>query len=105
MSEKTKSKKSTVRHTRAIQRDRTKRPNTAPPDEKSEARLSEIIHPARLNQVAYFHELGLRERTLNLPLMIAFVRSAAAAAERTLALSHPPPAACLAVDPAALYCR
>src|SRR5215475_2665345 len=70
-----KRKKSTVRHTRAIQRDRTKRPNSAPPDEKIEARLTEIIHPATLNQVAYFHDLGLRQRILNLPVMIAFVLS------------------------------
>jgi hypothetical protein len=75
MSEKVKPKKSTVRHTRAIQRDRTKRPNTAPPDEQSEARLTEIVHPATLNQVAHFHELGLRERLLNLPVMMAFVLS------------------------------
>src|SRR5262245_50387422 len=75
MSEKSKSKKSTVRHTRAIQRDRTKRPNTAAPDEQTEARLIEIVHPATLNQVAHFHDLGLRERTLNLPVMMAFVLS------------------------------
>ena len=77
MSEKPKSKakKSTVRHTRAIQRDRTKRPNSAPPDEQITARLTEIIHPATQNQVAYFHELGLRERILNLPVMMAFVVS------------------------------
>lgn len=70
-----KRKKSTVRHTRAIQRDRTKRPNSAPPDAKIEARLTEVIHPATLNQVAYFHDLGLRERILNLPVMMAFVVS------------------------------
>jgi len=70
-----KRKKSTVRHTRAIQRDRTKRPNSAPPDEKIEARLTEIIHPATLNQVGYFHDLGLRQRILNLPVMMAFVLS------------------------------
>src|SRR6266487_2165242 len=76
MSEKSKpKKKSSVRHTRAIQRDRTKRPNSAPPDQKIEARLTEIIHPATLNQVAYFHELGLRERILTLPIMMAFVVS------------------------------
>src|SRR5918911_481922 len=76
MSEKSKpKKKSSVRHTRAIQRDRTKRPNSAPPDPKIEARLSEIIHPATLNQVAHFHELGLRERILTLPIMMAFVLS------------------------------
>jgi len=77
MSEKqrAKPKKSTVRHTRAIQRDRTKRPNTVPPDEKIQARLKEVVHPATLNQVAHFHALGLRERTLNLPVMMAFVLS------------------------------
>jgi hypothetical protein len=75
MSEKSKAKKSTVRHTRAIQRDRTKRPTTAPPPEQVEARLTELIHPATLNQVAHFHELGLRERLLNLPVMMAFVLS------------------------------
>src|SRR5215210_26864 len=75
MSEKSKPKKSSVRHTRAIQRDRTKRPNSAPPDEKIEAHLTELIHPTTPNQVAYFHELGLRQRILNLPVMMAFVLS------------------------------
>lgn len=75
MSEKSNSKKSTVRHTRAIQRDRTKRQNSAPPDEEVEALLAEILHPALLNQTAYFHELGLRERLLNLPVMMAFALS------------------------------
>ena len=75
MSDKPKPKKSSVRHTRAVQRDRTKRPNTAPPDEQVEARLEELVHPATLNQVAHFHSLGLRERTLNLPVMMAFVLS------------------------------
>jgi hypothetical protein len=64
-----------MRHTRAIQRDRTKRPNTAAPDDQTEARLMDIVHPATLNQVAHFHALGLRERTLNLPVMMAFVLS------------------------------
>ena len=68
-------KKSTVRHTRAFQRDRTKRLNNAPPDGKVEALLAEVIQPVTLNQVAYFHRLGLRERTLNLPVMMTFVRS------------------------------
>lgn len=75
MSDKPKPKKSTVRHTRAIQRDRTKRQNTQAPDETVEARLEEIVHPATLNQVAHFYNLGLRQRTLNLPVMMAFVLS------------------------------
>ena len=44
MSEKSKPKKSSVRHMRAIQRDRSKRPNTAPPDAQIQARLTELIH-------------------------------------------------------------
>jgi Transposase DDE domain len=75
MSEKSKPKKSSVRHTRAIQRDRTKRPNTAPPDQQIEARLTELIHPATYAQVAAFQAMGLRERILTLPVMMAFVLS------------------------------
>jgi hypothetical protein len=75
MNDKSKPKKSSVRHTRAIQRDRTKRPNSAPPDEKIEARLTELIHPATYAQVATFHAMGLRERILTLPVMMAFVLS------------------------------
>src|SRR5689334_1387709 len=75
MSEKSKPKKSSVRHTRAIQRDRTKRPNSAPPDEQIEAHLTGLIHPATYAQVATFHALGLRERILTLPVMMAFVLS------------------------------
>lgn len=75
MSDKPKPKKSTVRHTRAIQRDRTKRQNTQAPDETVELRLEELIHPLTLNQVAHFHDLGLRQRTLNLSVMMAFVLS------------------------------
>ena len=75
MNEKSKPKKSSVRHTRAIQRDRSKRPNTAPPDPQVEARLTELIHPATYAQVAAFHAMGLRERILTLPVMMAFVLS------------------------------
>jgi hypothetical protein len=78
MSEKKKSKKkqtSSVRHTRAVQRDRSKRPIVDAPDEQVAQRLHEIIHPATLSQVAHFHQQGLRERTLTLPIMMAFVLS------------------------------
>lgn len=68
-------KPSSVRHTRAIQRDRSKRPDVAPPDEQVAQRLTEIIHPATLAQVAHFHRLGLRERVLNLPVMVALTLS------------------------------
>jgi hypothetical protein len=76
MSEKSPTKKpSTVRHTRAIQRDRRVRPAVAPPAPQVEMRLAELIHPATLAQVAAFHDRGLRERTLTLPVMVAFVLS------------------------------
>ena len=65
--------KSTVRHTRAIARDRSKRAMSAPPTEAVVARLTEIVHPMTLAQVGYFHELGLRERLLNLPIMVGLV--------------------------------
>lgn len=68
-------KSSSVRHTRAIQRDRSKRALVAPPDEEVQARLTEIVHPATLRQVTHFHQLGLRERTLTLPIMVGLVLS------------------------------
>lgn len=76
MSDKVKPRKSSsVRHTRAIQRDRGKRPVSAPPAEEVEAQLRELIHPATFAQVAYYHSLGLRQRVLTLPVMVAFVLS------------------------------
>lgn len=69
-------KRSSVRHTRAIARDRTKRPGTLPPDEQIEQRLTDLVHPATLAQVALFQQQGLRERTLTLPVMMALVLSA-----------------------------
>ena len=68
-------KPSSVRHTRAVQRDRTKRPPSAPPDEHIVARLTELIHPATLRLVSYYQQLGLRERLLTLPVMVALVLS------------------------------
>ncbi len=68
-------KSSSVRHTRAIQRDRSKRPLVAPPDEQVSQRLTDLVHPVTLSQVAYFHELGLRERVFTLRLMVAIVLS------------------------------
>ena len=67
--------KSTVRHTRAIQRDRRQRPAVAPPDPALAARLTELLHPATLAQVHAYHAAGLRERVLTLPIMMAFVLS------------------------------
>jgi hypothetical protein len=54
-----KKKSSSVRHTRAVQRDRSKRSLVDAPDEQVAERLQEIIHPATLSQVAHFHQEGL----------------------------------------------
>jgi hypothetical protein len=64
---------SSVRHTRAIQRDRTKRPLSAPLDGPVEQGLIEVIHPATLAQLDHYRQLGLRERVLTLPVMVALV--------------------------------
>jgi hypothetical protein len=72
---KRKQKPSSVRHTRSNQLARQSKPAAAAPDEKTATRIEAIVHPATLNQVHYFHELGLRERTLNLPVMVALVLS------------------------------
>ena len=68
-------KQATARHTRAIQRDRSKRPLVAPPPAQMQERLKELLHPATLAQVAHFHGLGLRQRLLTLPVMVAVVLS------------------------------
>jgi hypothetical protein len=68
-------KASSVRHTRAIQRDRIQHPPAAPPAEKIAARLTELVYPAALAAVSEFHRRGLRERTLTLPVMVALVLS------------------------------
>jgi len=66
-------KKSSVRHTRAIQQNRSKHPVAAPSEQQVKERIQEIVYPATLEQVGYFHQLGLRERTLGLVVMVAFV--------------------------------
>lgn len=66
-------KSSTVRHTRAIQYDRSKRPNSMPLAPQVSEELTQIVHPHTLGQVAHFHRLGLRERVLTLPVMVALV--------------------------------
>jgi len=68
-------KPSSVRHTRAIQRDRSKRPPQPPPDEVIAARLAEVIHPLTLGQAGHYARLGLRHRPLTLPVMVALVLS------------------------------
>lgn len=65
--------RSTVRHTRAIQHDRSKRPNSSPLDLQMTAHFTQLLHPVTFGQVAHFHDLGLRQRTLTLPVMVAVV--------------------------------
>jgi hypothetical protein len=71
----TKKKASSVRHTRSNQVARGQKQPTVPPDEQTAQRIKEIIHPATLAQVGYYQQLGLRERTLTLPVMVAVVIS------------------------------
>ncbi len=72
---KKKRKKSSVRHTRAIQRDRRKRQLAAPPDEKIKARLSELVKPNWEEEEGWFNQFGLRIRKLTLSVMLAIVIS------------------------------
>src|SRR5690348_15207201 len=66
-------KQSSVRHTRAIQLDRSKRAPGVPPDEQIEAHLKELIGPAIYAQMDAYRAMGLRHRILTLPVMVAFV--------------------------------
>ncbi len=75
MIQKAAKKKSTVRHTRSNRVARSKKPPTPPPDEQTAQRLATIIHPATLAQMDYYRQMGLRERILTLPRMVALVLS------------------------------
>jgi hypothetical protein len=67
-------KKSTVRHTRAVQRDRSKRPLVAPPAEQVSARLQEVmLLAAQAEQDQVHHDFGVRARKLTLVVMMVFV--------------------------------
>jgi len=70
-----KPKKNSVRHTRAVQRAQSKRQTAAPPAESIEQWLKDLIHPAVYTQIGLFQAMGLRARTLTLPVMMAFVVS------------------------------
>ena len=73
MAEKKKPKKNSLPHTRAIQRDRSKRTNSLSPDEEVVAWMNEIVHPAVYAQLETYYAMGLRARILTLPVMAAFV--------------------------------
>jgi len=70
-----KNERGRTRHTRAIQRDRSKRPVTPPPDEKIEQRLSKLLEPAIEAQAVCAKALGLRSRLLPLSVMVVIVIS------------------------------
>ncbi len=71
-----KRKASTVRHTRAIQRDRSKRVPNAPPPEQVETCLKEVVLPAtQTEQDTTYRAWGLRARTLTLVVVLAYVLS------------------------------
>jgi hypothetical protein len=67
-------KTSSVRHTRAIQRDRSKHPSGPTPDEEVQSQLEGLIQP-KLYTARMFADLGLRQLILTLPLILAFVLS------------------------------
>jgi len=68
-------KKSSVKHTRAIQRDRSKQPLREPPPEEIETLLEQLVSPIVYSQCASYQAMGLRQRILTLPVMVAFVLS------------------------------
>lgn len=71
----TKKSASSVRHTRSNQVARGQKQPSPAPDEETVQRIREVIHPATLAQAEYYQQLGLRERTLTLPIMVAIVIS------------------------------
>lgn len=73
MTEKKKPKKKSLPHTRAVQRDRSKRLNSPPTDEEVVAWMEAVVHPAVYGQLDTYYAMGLRARILTLPVMAAFV--------------------------------
>jgi hypothetical protein len=67
--------KSSVRHTRAVRVAQSKHVPAPPPAPAVEVRLTELIHPAAYAQMDLVHRLGLRNRLLTLPVMVALVVS------------------------------
>lgn len=68
-------KKSSVRHTRAIQRDRSKQPLREAPAEEIETLLDQLVTPIVYSQCESYQAMGLRQRILTLPVMVAFAPS------------------------------
>jgi len=75
LAKKKRRKKSSVRHTRAIQRDRSKRQLPPPSDEKITARLAQLVKPTEGEEQNWFAQFELRLRKLTLSVMVALVIS------------------------------
>lgn len=73
MTEPKKPKKQSLPHTRAVQRDRSKRANGMPPDEVLVEQMAAVIHPAVYTQMELYYAMGLRARVLTLPVMMALL--------------------------------
>jgi hypothetical protein len=63
------------RQIRAIMWDRSKRPLCMPPAEEIEQLLNQLVRPAIFNLIGQYQALGLRARTLSLPVMSCFLIS------------------------------
>ncbi len=70
-SNKKKRQKSSVRHTRAIQANKLKQPIAENLPAHVETLFREIVHPLTIAQSQQFRQLGLRQRTLTLSVMMA----------------------------------
>jgi len=75
MTEEKKSRKNNVTHTRAIQRDRSRQPLREPIAEEIGKLLEQVVSPIVYSQIASYRAMGLRQRILTLPVMVAFVLS------------------------------
>jgi hypothetical protein len=58
-----------------VQHDRSQRASGVPSEEAIRDRLDEIVHPATLTQIGLYQALGLRARTLTLPVIVGLVLS------------------------------
>jgi IS4 transposase len=58
-----------------VQHDRSQRPISVQNEKAIEAVLKEIVHPVTLSKIAVFRALGLRARSLSLPVMVGLVLS------------------------------
>ncbi len=63
-----------MKHQKSIKSDHVRRRNVpSPENEQISQRLTQLLSPAVWAQQAYYRQLGLRERILTLPLMVAVV--------------------------------